>query len=447
MNKILLFVLLLAFTACNLADTADARFDGAWIAVSRVRLEFRNGTYIRTSAEGVSERGTFTVNGDDITFFRTGFSPETLPFILNGNELIIGAITYYRDIDVKPERLEVWNEETGAYEMGRWMWFLDMGVQWVTMTSYQFGPTTPVRGFPNMLEGDVIQHTILRGRYTLRSHALPGNNVLTINITAMNGNHLLMFIQSRFIHLLPLFDDRVREPTGTTTLDTWWFTPQEIQRFFENAAARAATIENRELIIAAMRDYINFIQTPLIFYYTLEFDPELRRNHRIARDDVPNRLTLTQRGSTVPLSYFLVDETSWDFEYIPVLPPPVNKIELDPSGLVSGPFGEIMEGVDVTRGSSRNFTAFLTWDSAFDDADIDIYWVVSPYDWDELPHGSVLHPDTRMIVTGTNFPCGTNSVTATLEVSPGEQFSALMVHVFAFKDDGQSSASVRVNIR
>ena len=127
LGVVLLIASLLAVSCSLTADTADSRFDGAWVAMSGVRLEFNRGRFTRTSVAGAEEIGTFAIDDNDVTFYQKGFSPETHPYSLNFPELTIGPVTYYRDMDTMPDELE-----------GRWTMYIDSGIQDIMAFSYVF---------------------------------------------------------------------------------------------------------------------------------------------------------------------------------------------------------------------------------------------------------------------------------------------------------------------
>ena len=414
-----LFVML-AFTACQFADTtaaADSRFEGVWIALSGVRLEFNRGRFTETPTFGSARTGTFTVDSGFITFHQSGFSPRRYSYSLSGHELTIGGIIYFRDMDTLPLELE-----------GRWAWFTDVGAWQLDGGIIVFGPSEPVREHPKMREGDVMQHGWFRGRYVLRNHAVPGRNVATLTTTHLNGARVALFIDRNFPDLGGLFDQDLLRPPGNITGNEWWLDAQQIQAIFERAAARAGNLSDQARIINAMTSFLRDMQTPEVWIYELEYDPNLRANHRIAKDDgvTPNRLTIRWHsgGRAGNQTWLLVDETAWDIDCNicgePIcdcewdVPPPPGNVTITPSGEIT-----------VARGpAGQNFSMNFGTDPA--SGTYEIVWVVYPWEWevDEASNTTrPMHPGT--IIT----PIGGNHRTVHLVVPAAELYTTLVVEV------------------
>ncbi|MCL2043542.1 MAG: hypothetical protein FWG89_05320 [Treponema sp.] len=431
---------LMLLGACNIADsdTADRRFDGAWVALSGVRLEFNRGNYTRTPVLGEEQTGTFTIDGKTITFYQSGYSPESWEFTLNFPALTIGPITYYRDMDTLPDELR----RSGEYS--RWVRYVDTGIQSLTATIFEFRTTEPIRGYPNVLEGQVLQYSFFRGTYTLRSHAVPGTNVLTMNITHMNGVDLSMFINSNLIQLESRFDPEALRPPAGMDISDWWVTAVEVERIFETAASRiGTTLQEQTQITNAMRSYLSIMQTPYIYEYTLEADPLLVENHRTAADGI-NKLTMrSEDGNTY--TYMLINETSWDFEYPDGTSTGFLTIT-DPADItiVDG----VRTGADIQQGGTRDFTLEFvdqepphwpsTWTWPPEPGTYEVFWRVSPWDWAQFPNGIVQF--TNMTVDPAN------PLLATLNVGYAEVLAPIRVEVFVSLFDRVGNMTVKFNI-
>ena len=440
--------IMLAFTACDLGHTVDSRLDGAWVALSGVRLEFNRGRFTETPLLGPARTGTFTVDGGFITLHQSGFSPRTYSYSLSGHELTIGGIVYFRDMDILPLELE-----------GRWAWFSDAGAWQFTGGMLVFGPSEPVEGQPRMREGDVMQHGWFRGRYVLRNHAVPGRSIATLTTTQTNGSRVALFIDRNLPDLVWLFDQDAFQPPGNLTIDEWWLDAQQVQNIFQTAAGRAGNLADHARIINAMTSYLRDLHTPSTWVYELEYDPNLRMNHHgLAKDDgvTPNRLTVrwTSGAQTSDSTFLLVDETFWDIDcHIcgePIcncvwVPTPSN-IEITPSGIVGGE----NVGVTVARGTAGAHFS-MNFVTEPDPGTYEILWVVSPYAWEVDEASNTTRP---MHVNTTITSLGGNDRTAHLIIPAAELYGTFVVQVLVTRtavllngDIGTVTdrASVRVN--
>ena len=299
------------FTVCDL-PVADALLDGKWIAVSGARLEFTNGKYTRTLVIGGVETGTYNVADGYITFNRSGYTPETLPYKLNGVCLTIDITEYYRDSFGIAEDIE-----------GKWTPYPEYG------TALIFHKGKPQKGNPKIIEGEYTEVMGSKGKYTISNRNLPGSNVLYTIPTHIHGSSISTFVEAQLrVSLLELFDLELLKTPGYDT-ENWWFTLDETKNFFENAAGKAKTLEDQSLIIAALK-YFFIMKEPQAFDYSIEEDKDLYYTYTtVARGK--NKLTLRENSEygIYILSYYKLKD---DFGQIgPGDNPPTDPINpIDP---------------------------------------------------------------------------------------------------------------------
>jgi hypothetical protein len=268
--------LVLVLAACDL-PAADALLDGTWIAVSGARLEFTNGKFTRTQVAGGVETGTYIAGEGYITFNRSGYTPETLPYNLNGACLTVDTTEYYRNSLGIPEEIE-----------GRWTPYPEYG------TAVIFGKGKPQKGNPKIIEGDYIEIMGTKGTYTISNRNLPGSNILTTTPTHVHGSSISTFVQEQLtVNLLELFDLTLIKTPGYD-IENWWFTLDEARIFFENAAGKAKTLEDQSLIISALRYFFVALETQ-VYDYAIEEDKDLYYDY-ITVAEGKNKLTLRENS-------------------------------------------------------------------------------------------------------------------------------------------------------
>jgi hypothetical protein len=306
--------LVFVITACDL-PAADALLDGTWIAVSGARLEFTSGKFTRTLVTGGVENGTYTAGEGYITFNRSGYTPETLPYNLNGACLTIDITEYYHDSFGIAEDIE-----------GRWTPYPDYG------SALIFHKGKPQKGNPKIIEGEYTEMMASKGKYTISNRNLPGSNVLHTIPTHVHGSSISTFVEAQLrVSLLELFDLELLKTPGYNTED-WWFTLDETKNFFESAAGKAKTLEDQSLIISALKYFFVMIE-PQAYDYSIEEDKDLYYTYTtVARGK--NKLTLRENSAYGPyiFSYFKLKD---DFGSIgpdpngPENPFPINPIDPD----------------------------------------------------------------------------------------------------------------------
>jgi hypothetical protein len=267
-----LFVFILA--ACEL-PIADALLDGTWTAVSGAQLEFLNGKFTRTLVTGGVETGTYTAESGYITFNRSGYTPEKLPYKLDRTCLTVDTTEYYRNSPGIPDEIE-----------GRWTPYPEYG------SAISFGKGKPQKGNPGIIEGDFINMMGAKGTYTISNRNIPGSNILTTIPTHVHGSNISTFVEERLrVSILELFDLTLLEAPSYPT-EEWWFTLDEMRKFFENAAGKAQTLEDQAMIISAMQFFFYNFES-VSYDYSIEEDKELQYDYIIAAGG-KNKLTLRE---------------------------------------------------------------------------------------------------------------------------------------------------------
>jgi len=303
-------ILAFVFAACDL-PTADALLDGTWIAVSGARLEFTNGKFTRTQVTGGVETGTYAAGDGYITFNRTGYTPETVPYNLNGARLTVDVTEYYRDSLGIPEEIE-----------GRWTPYPSYG------TAVIFNNGKPKKGNPKIIEGDYVEVMTSKGKYSVSNRNLPGSNVLITTPSHIHGSSISSFIEERLsVRLLELFDPTLLKAPAYDT-ENWWFALDETRKLFENAAGKAKTLEDQSLIISAL-EYFFVIMEPQTYDYTIEEDKDLYNDY-VTVAQGKNKLTLRENSELGPLifTYFKLKDDFGQIGPDPGAPTdPINPID------------------------------------------------------------------------------------------------------------------------
>jgi hypothetical protein len=277
LGAIFTVMLVFVFTTCDL-PVADALLNGTWIAVSGAQLEFTNGKFTRTQVTGIVEIGTYTASEGYITFNRSGYTPETLPYNLNGICLTVNTTEYYRNSLGIAEDIE-----------GRWTPFPNYG------TAVIFHHGKPQKGNPKIIEGEYTEIMGTKGTYTISNKNLPGSNVLTTTPTHVHGSSISTFVEEQLrVSLLELFDLELLKAPGYDT-ENWWFTLDEAKVFFENAAGKTKTLEDQSLIISALKYFFTTIE-PQAYDYSIEEDKDLHYDYTTVAQG-KNKLTLRETSS------------------------------------------------------------------------------------------------------------------------------------------------------
>ena len=307
--------LVFVFTTCDL-PVADALLDGTWIAVSGARLEFTSGKFTRTQVTGSVDTGTYNAEDGYITFNRSGYTPETLPYSLNGVCLTVNTTDYYRNSLGIPEDIE-----------GRWTPIPNYG------TAVIFHKGKPQKGNPRIIEGDYTEIMGTKGSYTISNRNLPGSNVLTTTPTHVHGSSISTFVEEQLtVSLLELFDLSLIKTPGYD-VENWWFTLDEAKNFFENAAGKAKTLEDQTMIISALRYFFVSLE-PQTYDYTIEEDTELQYDYATVAQG-KNKLTLRENSAygVFIFSYYKLKDDFGQIGPDPGAPTnPINPIDPDDPG-------------------------------------------------------------------------------------------------------------------
>ena len=216
--------LLLPVTGCDL-ETAGSDLHGKWIAYGGISLEFTTGRFIKTLSGGVVQRGTYTTDGSNISFYTTGQTTETLPYTLTFPELVVGAVTYYHDSPAIPHNLTgFWHGFRGEHSTQHWY-------------SLKLSPAKPSRDDQWVYEGAFEFHFLYRGEYKLNRRNFPDAGSMLMISKQIHGRHLKYSIGYAMPpYLLQYFDwEALNTPEHT---DEWWYTYDDASKFYLDAAQR-----------------------------------------------------------------------------------------------------------------------------------------------------------------------------------------------------------------
>jgi len=251
----------LVLSSCNHA-VAESELHGRWIAMGDLAsLDFNGGKFTKTEAD-VTWSGTYVTDGGYVTFHRTGFSSERMPFRLNSPELVIGEMTYYKDMPSLPADLE-----------GYWMGFPSINSNGFTR-NLEFEKSKPMRGSKWVLEGEHSWQMLYRGEQTMRSTPFPGLGTVEMKITHINGFGLRAFTQYQLpLDIVEYFGwEVISPPEEGEAFRGWWFSIDEARALFVSAANRAGgNLAHVRQILEAMDDMLSrFVYEPTIYRYTIE---------------------------------------------------------------------------------------------------------------------------------------------------------------------------------
>jgi len=273
--------LIVLVTACEYA-VADDRLSGSWVGENRIRLKFFQGRYTRTLSDNSVENGTYTTSGGAITYYRHGFSPETLPYTFSFPKLAIGAVNYYYDALVEPEDIEgFWTPFGSVFGGGA--------------TSLIFTQGEGQKENPLIKEGNFIEPFYSKGKYVIRKSHFPNSTVLTTATTHMHGTDIGGFLENQLVYpnLLELFDMSIFQNPPMIDRSDWWFSAAEILRIFEDAATRTRNLEEDIQIESTKLFYMERIGTG-IYDLSLEHDPDLEYTMEDIVKTGLNRLNLRE---------------------------------------------------------------------------------------------------------------------------------------------------------
>jgi len=274
--------LIVILTACEYS-VADDRLSGSWIGQNGIRLKFSQGRFTRTLTNNSVESGTYTASDGIITYYRHGFSPETLPYTFSFPKLAIGTVNYYYDALVEPEDIEgFWTPLYSVFGGGA--------------TSLIFTQGESQKENPLIKDGDFLQPFYSKGKYVIRKTHLPNSTVLTTTTTHMHGTDLGGFLENQLVYpnLLELFDMSIFQNPPMIDRSDWWFSEAEILRIFEDAATRTRTLEEDYQIMASREFYLAGRIGTGIYTLSLEHDPDLQHDMEDVVPDGLNKLSLRE---------------------------------------------------------------------------------------------------------------------------------------------------------
>jgi len=261
LSKALLVVLLLPLiSGCDL-ETADSTLHGRWLTYGNGSLEFTSARYTLTLPDGEVQRGTYQTDNDNISFHRTGYTSETLPYSLNFPKLVVGKITYFHDSPSMPHDLS-----------GIWFGFraIHSTQEWATMTLY---PAKSKRDNKWVQEGMFEFQNNARGEYTLNRRNLPDSGVFVLTTTQIHGSllwYLLRISMPNF--LFDLFDwDELKVPQKP---ELWWFTMEEAKKFYFDAVQKANgdLFLERQILARMNRDLLSMFSVYVNNYTLTDLD-------------------------------------------------------------------------------------------------------------------------------------------------------------------------------
>ena len=251
----------LVFTSCDHA-IAESGLHGRWVAMGGLSsLDFDGGKFTKNEA-GVAWSGTYVTDGDYITFHRTGYSSERLPFSLNPPALVVGGMTYYKDMPSLPEEPQgYWINFAGTQSNGR-------------SRALMFEKSQTAKGSKWILEGEHTWHMLYRGEHRLKSTPVPGIGTVEMKITHINGHAMRSFVEQDLpLNLVELFGWEVLlPPEEGEEFRGWWFTLDETRALFVNAANKTGgNIAYAREILDAMEEILTpFVYETTSYKYTVE---------------------------------------------------------------------------------------------------------------------------------------------------------------------------------
>jgi hypothetical protein len=274
-------ILLFVLTACEYA-VVDDQLSGSWIGENRIRLKFSQGRYTRTLSDNSVESGTYTTSNGAITYYRHGFSPETLSYTFSFPKLSIGAVNYYYDALVEPEDIAGFWTPFGSVLGGG-------------ATSLIFTQGEGQKENPLIKEGTFIEPFYSKGKYVIRKSHFPNSTVLTTTTTHMHGTDIGGFLENQLVYpnLLELFDMSIFQNPPMIDRSDWWFSAAEILRIFEDAATRTRDLEEDIQIESTKLFYMERIGTGL-YDLSMEHDPDLEYTMEDVVKTGLNRLNLRE---------------------------------------------------------------------------------------------------------------------------------------------------------
>jgi hypothetical protein len=273
----------------------DSGLNGRWITRNGSQMYLNGMSYIRTAAVNTSDygyagspdvdTGTFSAAGGYITFIRLGHPSETQEYTLDFPQLKIGDITYYYDSQSEPIDI-----------VGTWYRTIVEG------RALTFYPGKRVKDENKRetlaIEGDYVIHYEVKGKYTISNRNLPDNSFVVFAPTHIHVGEIWSFFNAYLTaEETELFDLSLISsyPVTPEGILDWWFTFDEVIRFFEAAAERATNLEATENVNRYMMMFLSFRNLERVPYnYTVTFDPDI--TYEGIEMNGPNKLSMIENG-------------------------------------------------------------------------------------------------------------------------------------------------------
>ncbi|MDR2701722.1 MAG: hypothetical protein LBB72_04760 [Spirochaetaceae bacterium] len=282
---IIIFVLFVS--ACDYFETGD-RLNGIWIAESGARFTFDNTNFTRVPIYGSVETGTYTANDGLIKLSRYGaFVDVTLEYVLQFPYLTIDEIKYTSASSAKPPSPPPID---GFWVLPPLMFETD-GFDIVFKNGGYKG---------DGIEGEYDMRATFKGIYNIRRDLVSNTDKLTMTPTHVHGDYFRVFLSRLPISLFILFDELempafTQEDSGDVWgFFPWWYTPDEVMKYFKDAEARAPTLAIRSELVHARSYFFNYFE-PGNYKYSLEFTtvfPEVLNQNQLVTSGARNKLTL-----------------------------------------------------------------------------------------------------------------------------------------------------------
>ena len=282
-----IIILALFIFACDYNATGD-RLNGTWIAESGARFTVDSSNFTRVPLFGAVETGTYTASGGHIKLSRYGaFVDVTLEYVLEFPYLTIDEIKYTSASSVRPP--------SPPSIDGFWvippMLFETEGFDIVYKNGEYKG---------DGIKGEYEMRGIFKGIYNTKRDLVSNTDKLTLTPTHVNGDYFRLFLDSLPISLFILFDKLERpeftlEDSGEVWGSfPWWYTQDEIMKYFKNAETRAPTLAIRSELVHDREHFFHYFD-PGNYKFSLEFTtvfPDDFDLNQFVTSGARNKLTL-----------------------------------------------------------------------------------------------------------------------------------------------------------
>jgi len=280
--------------ACDYDATGD-RLNGVWIAESGAKFTFDNSNFTRFPLFGPTETGTYTANNGLIKLSRYGaFVDVSLEYSLQFPYLTIDDVKYTSALSVTPPS----PPSIDGYWVLPPMLFATAGFDIIFEDGERKG---------DGIQGNYDMRASFKGIYNTRRDLVSNTDKLTMTPTHVHGTYLKDFLYSLPISLYSLFD--IPEAPPFTQGDSgivwgyfpWWYTPDEVMKYFKDAENKATTLAMRSELAHARSDFFKYFE-PGNFNYSLEFItvfPDDLNQDQFVTSGAKNQLTLISNATGV----------------------------------------------------------------------------------------------------------------------------------------------------